>query len=52
MSLTAGTDEITTLLEDVGLNLQSMLTSRFVQPFADEVQAPCCRTDMHFTLFV
>lgn len=25
------------LLEDVSLNLQSMLTSRFVQPFADEV---------------
>ena len=35
----AGTDEIVTLLEDVGLNLQSMLTSRYVRPFADEVRA-------------
>ena len=33
----AGTDEITTLLEDVGLNLQSMLSSRYVQPFVEEV---------------
>ena len=33
-----GTDEVMQLLEDVSLNLQSMLSSRFVQPFADEVQ--------------
>lgn len=32
-----GTDEVMQLLEDVSLNLQSMLSSRFVQPFADEV---------------
>ena len=34
----AGSDEIITLLEDVGLNLQSMLSSRYVQPFVEEVR--------------
>ncbi|KAK9825454.1 hypothetical protein WJX81_002895 [Elliptochloris bilobata] len=33
------TDEIMLLLEDVSLNLQSMLSSRFVRPFVDEVRA-------------
>lgn len=33
-----GSDEIITLLEDVGLNLQSMLSSRYVQPFVEEVR--------------
>ena len=31
-------DEITLLLEDMGLNLQSMMASPFVRPFADEVR--------------
>ena len=34
----AGTDEVTVLLEDMGLNLQSMMASRFVRPFAEEVR--------------
>ena len=34
----AGTDEITVLLEDMGLKLQSMMASRFVRPFAEEVR--------------
>lgn len=33
-----GVDEITLLLEDVGLNLQSMIASPFVGPFAEEVR--------------
>ncbi|KAK9868729.1 hypothetical protein WJX84_008574 [Apatococcus fuscideae] len=32
-----GTDEVTKLLEDVGLNLQSIMTSKFVRPFSEEV---------------
>ena len=40
MVYAAGTDEVIQLLEDVSLNLQSMLSSRFVQPFADEVLQP------------
>ena len=35
--LAAGTDEVTKLLEDVGLNLQSIMSSRFVRPFSEEV---------------
>jgi dynein heavy chain, axonemal len=31
-------DEITLLLEDMGLNLQSMMASPFVRPFVDEVR--------------
>ena len=34
----AGTEDISQLLEDMGLNLQSMMASRFVRPFADEVR--------------
>ena len=34
----AGTEEITLLLEDMGLNLQSMMASRFVRPFIEEVR--------------
>ena len=34
----AGTEEVTLLLEDMGLNLQSMMASRFVRPFAEEVR--------------
>ncbi len=33
----AGTEDITKLLEDVGLNLQSIMSSRFVRPFSEEV---------------
>jgi dynein heavy chain, axonemal len=33
-----GVDEITVLLEDMGLNLQSMMASPFVRPFVDEVR--------------
>jgi len=29
---------VTLLLEDMGLNLQSMMASRFVRPFAEEVR--------------
>ena len=36
--LGAGTEEISQLLEDMGLNLQSMMASRFVRPFAEEVR--------------
>ena len=32
------TEEITLLLEDMGLNLQSMMGSRFVKPFLEEVR--------------
>lgn len=32
------TDEVTLLLEDMGLNLQSMMASPFVPPFLEEVQ--------------
>ena len=32
------TEEITVLLEDMGLNLQSMMASRFVKPFMEEVR--------------
>ncbi|KAK3269901.1 Dynein heavy chain cytoplasmic, partial [Cymbomonas tetramitiformis] len=32
------TDEVTLLLEDMGLNLQSMMASRFVKPFLDDVR--------------
>ncbi|DBA95316.1 TPA: Dynein heavy chain cytoplasmic [Trebouxia sp. C0006] len=32
------TEEVTLLLEDMGLNLQSMMASRFVRPFAEEVR--------------
>ncbi|GMH41526.1 hypothetical protein BSKO_09436 [Bryopsis sp. KO-2023] len=32
------TDEITLLLEDMGLNLQSMMASPFVRPFLEEVR--------------
>ena len=35
---TAGTEEVTLLLEDMGLNLQFMMASRFVRPFAEEVR--------------
>ena len=35
---TAGIEDITLLLEDMGLNLQSMMASRFVRPFAEEVR--------------
>lgn len=31
-------EEVTLLLEDMGLNLQSMMASRFVKPFLDDVQ--------------
>ena len=31
-------EEITLLLEDMGLNLQSMMASKFVKPFIDEVR--------------
>lgn len=34
----AGTEDISQLLEDMGLNLQSTMASRFVRPFADEVR--------------
>ena len=34
----AGSEEVTLLLEDMGLNLQSMMASRFVRPFAEEVR--------------
>lgn len=34
----AGIEEVTLLLEDMGLNLQSMMASRFVRPFAEEVR--------------
>lgn len=34
-----GVEEITLLLEDMGLNLQSMMASPHVRPFADEVRA-------------
>ncbi|KAF8069431.1 DHC1 [Scenedesmus sp. PABB004] len=34
-----GVDEVSLLLEDMGLNLQSMLASPHVRPFADEVRA-------------
>lgn len=34
----AGTEEVALLLEDMGLNLQSMMASRFVRPFAEEVR--------------
>jgi dynein heavy chain len=33
-----GVDEVTVLLEDMGLNLQSMMASRAVKPFLDEVR--------------
>ena len=33
-----GIEDITLLLEDMGLNLQSMMASRFVRPFAEEVR--------------
>lgn len=33
-----GTEDISQLLEDMGLNLQSMMASRFVRPFAEEVR--------------
>lgn len=33
-----GTEEVTVALEDAALNLQSMLASRFVKPFADDVR--------------
>ena len=33
-----GTDEITLLLEDLGLNLQSMMASPFVRPFVEAVR--------------
>ena len=36
--LAAGTEEVSQLLEDMGLNLQSMMASRFVRPFAEEVR--------------
>ncbi|CAG9462277.1 unnamed protein product [Pedinophyceae sp. YPF-701] len=32
-------DDITVLLEDMGLNLQSMMSSRFVRPFLTDVKA-------------
>lgn len=32
------TDEVSLLLEDMGLNLQSMIASPFVRPFLDEVR--------------
>lgn len=32
------TDEILVLLEDMGLNLQSMMASPFVRPFLNEVR--------------
>ncbi len=32
------TDEILVLLEDMGLNLQSMMASPFVRPFSSEVR--------------
>ena len=34
----AGIEDVTLLLEDMGLNLQSMMASRFVRPFAEEVR--------------
>jgi dynein heavy chain len=33
-----GVEEVTLLLEDMGLNLQSMMASPHVRPFADEVR--------------
>lgn len=33
-----GVEEINLLLEDMGLNLQSMMASPHVRPFADEVR--------------
>jgi len=32
------TEEVNVLLEDMGLNMQSMMASRFVKPFLDEVR--------------
>jgi dynein heavy chain, axonemal len=32
------TDEVTVLLEDMGLNLQSMMASPFVRPFLEDVR--------------
>jgi dynein heavy chain len=32
------TEEVTVLLEDMGLTLQSMMASRFVKPFLDDVR--------------
>ena len=32
------TEEVVVALEDAALNLQSMLASRFVKPFADEAR--------------
>lgn len=34
-----GVDELAVLLEDQGLNLQSMMASRFVKPFLEQVRA-------------
>lgn len=33
-----GVDEVTQLLEDMGLNLQSMMASPFVRPFVEDVR--------------
>lgn len=38
-----GTEEVTVALEDAALNLQSMLASRYVKPFADEARRPGLR---------
>ena len=33
-----GTEELSVLLEDMGLNLQSMMASPYVRPFLEEVR--------------
>jgi dynein heavy chain len=33
------TDEVSVLLEDMGLNLQSMMASPFVKPFLSDVRS-------------
>ena len=46
------TDEIFVLLEDMGLNLQSMMASRYVRPFLDQViMSPICSVHLSRCFF-